>query len=365
MDFDNALDLFQRTIATERSRPDVHAAMLKLAQPDTIGAVSTQIQQALARGERVWMTADQHLCHANVIRYCNRPYAVCQGAQEAPPESTMNPHNVSNGATMKLLVYSDLHLDLYPLKLQLDPNFLKTIDVVVLAGDITEGTKGLPWARETFPDKAIVYVDGNHEFYGQNWDKHGDAMRELAREHEIQYLEKDAVTIGGVRFLGCTLWTDFALHGADTKLEAMSTARQRMSDYKRIKISPQPELYWQRKHRLFPAMAARRHQESRQWLEEQLSQGDPQNTVVVTHHAPHLQSIPEDFAEHPLSPCYASNLDGLMGRASTWIHGHIHDSVDYRVRGTRVVSNPRGYKLRGGAVENSGFRVAFRADIGG
>lgn len=77
---------------------------------------------------------------------------------------------------MKLLVYSDLHLDLCPLKLQLDPDFLQTIDVVVLAGDITEGTKGLPWARETFPDKAIIYVDGNHEFYRQNWDKHVDAV---------------------------------------------------------------------------------------------------------------------------------------------------------------------------------------------
>jgi calcineurin-like phosphoesterase family protein len=75
MDFDNALDLFQRTFATERSRPDVHAAMLALALPDTIDTASTQIQQTLARGERIWMAADLHLCHANVIRFCNRPFA--------------------------------------------------------------------------------------------------------------------------------------------------------------------------------------------------------------------------------------------------------------------------------------------------
>ena len=49
--------------------------MLALALPDTISTASTQIQQILARGERVWMTADLHLCHANVIRYCNRPFA--------------------------------------------------------------------------------------------------------------------------------------------------------------------------------------------------------------------------------------------------------------------------------------------------
>lgn len=75
MDFKVAMDLFTCTLATERSRPDVHATMLDLAQPDTITEVSTHIQQALARGERVWMTADLHLNHANVIQYCNRPFA--------------------------------------------------------------------------------------------------------------------------------------------------------------------------------------------------------------------------------------------------------------------------------------------------
>ncbi|MFN7153574.1 MAG: hypothetical protein ACK4OE_07760 [Acidovorax sp.] len=73
-----------------------------------------------------------------------------------------------------------------------------------------------------------------------------------------------------------------------------------MNDYKRIKISPQPEMYWQRKHRLFPAMAARRHQESRLWLEEQLGQGDPENKVVVTHHALRPLALSEGFAGHPL-----------------------------------------------------------------
>ena len=100
---------------------------------------------------------------------------------------------------MKLLVYSDLHLDLYPFKLHLELDFLKTVDVVVLAGDTTEGTSGLRWARETFPDQSIIYVDGNHEFYGQHWDKHIDVMRKLAQDHEVHYLENDAVVIDGVR----------------------------------------------------------------------------------------------------------------------------------------------------------------------
>ncbi len=74
MDFNDALNLFQRTLATERSRPDVHAAMLDLARPDTINEASSQILSALTRGERVWMTSDLHLGHTNVIEYSKRPF---------------------------------------------------------------------------------------------------------------------------------------------------------------------------------------------------------------------------------------------------------------------------------------------------
>lgn len=264
---------------------------------------------------------------------------------------------------MKLLVYSDLHLDLSPFKPQLSAGFLKTIDAVVLAGDTIEGTGGLRWARETFPDKPIIYVDGNHEFYGQHWDKHIDVMRKLAQDHQIHYLENDAVVIGSVRFLGCTLWTDYALHGAEKKLMAMDTARHRMSDYKRIGVTLPPETHCQHQQRLAPAVAGRRHVANRRWLEEQLRLGDPENTVVVTHHAPHAQSIPAKFAEHPLSPCYASDLEALMGKAGTWIHGHIHESLDYQVRGTRIVTNPRGYGRLGGRMRNAQFRVDFCVDV--
>jgi len=265
---------------------------------------------------------------------------------------------------MRMLIYSDLHLDLHPFEHQLPPEVLRDIDVVVLAGDVAEGARGLRWAREAFPDTAIVYVDGNHEFYGQHWDRHLDVMRTLAAEREVHYLENDSATIGGVRFLGCTLWTDFALAGTETKLLAMNTARQSMNDYRCIKISPLPEMYGQqRKHRLFPALAARRHDASRLWLQEQLSQGDPERTVVVTHHAPHPWSIPPAFRGHRLSPCYASDLESLLGQSRLWIHGHVHERVDYEVQGTRILSNPRGYKLLGRGMENQQFRADFLVDV--
>jgi Icc-related predicted phosphoesterase len=30
-------------------------------------------------------------------------------------------------------------------------------------------------------------------------------------------------------------------------------------------------------------------------------------------------------------------------RAPLWVHGHMHESYDYEVYGSRVVCNPRGY----------------------
>jgi len=34
-------------------------------------------------------------------------------------------------------------------------------------------------------------------------------------------------------------------------------------------------------------------------------------------------------------------MDG--DRAALWIHGHMHESYDYEIYGTRIACNPRGY----------------------
>lgn len=82
---------------------------------------------------------------------------------------------------MKLLILSDLHLDVAPMALEHEGRRIdRDADLVVLAGDIDEGTRGLRWARASFPDKPIVYVAGNHEFYGRHWRAHLDVMRQKA-----------------------------------------------------------------------------------------------------------------------------------------------------------------------------------------
>jgi Icc-related predicted phosphoesterase len=237
-------------------------------------------------------------------------------------------------------------------------------DVVVLAGDITEGLGGFRWARESFPDKPIVMVAGNHEFYNKNFSGHLDDMRESANTYDIDFLECDGIDIAGVRFLGCTLWTDFQLFGEDRKSDALKRARASMTDFATIKITRTPELYWVTGKYLMPILTERRHAGSVQWLSENLDKGqDPQKTVVVTHHAPHPNSIPDRYKENLLSAAYASDLTPLMGKASTWIHGHVHSSLDYTVNGTRIVANPRGYSHKNGGMENAAFNPALILEI--
>jgi len=234
---------------------------------------------------------------------------------------------------MRIRVHSDLHLefkDWSPPKAD--------ADVVVLAGDIHVGVKGIEWARRSFPAIPIVYVPGNHEFYGEHIH---DLTQELVMEGKrlgVDVLDGRSAVVSGVRFLGATLWTDFALGGGDPRSvdRAMADARNGMYDFHVIRYGDN------RKFR--PTDARAIHLTQVRWLRRQLAEEFGGTTVVVTHHLPHRRSIHPKYEASNLNPGFVSDLSNLMGSSvSLWIHGHTHESFDYVVNGTRVVCNPRGY----------------------
>ena len=263
---------------------------------------------------------------------------------------------------MKLHILSDLHNEFVPH--QSDPEAVAAADVIALAGDIDVGTKGLIWAREAFPNNEIVYVAGNHEFYQHHWNQLLVDMRLKAETLDIHFLENQTVTIGGVRFLGATLWTDYDYFGRGKRQACMREAEEKLNDFRLIKARTiQPErvgailgtadgkkgpVRWTRK--LTAVHTLERHQESLWWLRDQLPKGDPEKTAVVTHHYPHKNSCAPRWANEPLTAIFGSNLptEVLLG-ASLWIHGHTHDSCDYRLgdstRSVRMICNPRGYPV--------------------
>lgn len=233
---------------------------------------------------------------------------------------------------MKLRILSDLHLELQ----DWHPPPAQT-DMVVLAGDIHNGVAGLEWARRHFAQTPIIYVPGNHEFYDGELGAVLTQLRAAADALGIHLLDQNEVTTGGVRILGATLWTDFALDG-DTPQDvarAMAMAQQIMVDYRAIRLG---------QRLLQPADTRELHAATVAWLERALGTRHSGPTVVVTHHLPHRGSVHPRFAGSPVNPAFASDLARLVRRpADLWIHGHTHESMDYRCNGTRVVCNPRGY----------------------
>ena len=247
---------------------------------------------------------------------------------------------------MRLHVLSDLHLEFA----DLDPPATGA-DVVVLAGDIAVGLDGIDWAIERFR-APVVYVPGNHEYYHHDLALL-DLMRARARGTHVHVLDEESVVLGGVTFLGATLWTDFELFGdAQT---AFDRAREQLPDFRVIRDGRQP---------LSPERSAALHRRARAWLAQALA-NSAADTVVVTHHAPHRGSLADRFATSPLSPAFISDLDALMGRAPLWIHGHTHTSFDYAVHATRVVCNPRGYAARSRpeAPENADFVPGLAVEV--
>ncbi len=244
---------------------------------------------------------------------------------------------------MKLWVFSDLHLEFDNFRKPLRPRDFPDADVCVVAGDILNGcANSIEWlADEVAPVMPVIFVAGNHEFYGDSIFEGLEWGRQAAAKHpDVHFLENGSVVIDGVRFLGCTLWTDFALDGRAPReiAWAAATFEGRLNDTRQIAWRRLPA---------YEAFTAKRAQElhasSRAFLRREMP-FDGQ-TVVVTHHAPHPRSVHPKYKGGSLNPSFASDLGEMMElwRPALWIHGHVHDSFDYRVRDTRVVCNPCGY----------------------
>lgn len=246
---------------------------------------------------------------------------------------------------MRIRVLSDLHREFGHIPLPEVP-----ADVVVLAGDVDRGTRGVTWARMAFPGLPVLYIAGNHEHYDERIGRLHEKLREAAGGSNVHILENETFELSGYRFFGATLWTDFNL--LDDQVTAMAAAGSRergMNDYRKIRRKDAG--------RLQPRHTAMLHADSRRALTEFLARGDPARAIVITHHAPSIRSLPEDKQREPISAAYASNLEHVMtaNGPAVWIHGHIHRPCDYRIEKTRIVNNAFRY-LDGQQIEGRGFR---------
>ena len=234
---------------------------------------------------------------------------------------------------MRLHVLSDLHLEQDPFGV---PDV--EADVIVLAGDTATGTAGVDWARSWADGRPVLYLAGNHEFYGHALPGLIGELRAAAGGSSVRILENDELLIDGVRFLGCTLWSDFDFDGPDRRELSMRLCERVVNDYKHITFGPDGRMLAARDTRML-------HVASHRWLAERLALPHDGPTVVLTHHQPLIRSRPPTPELRAIAGAFASDVSGLMGagRVALWVYGHTHRSADLDVRGTRVLSNPRGY----------------------
>ena len=246
---------------------------------------------------------------------------------------------------MKIALMSDLHLSVQPMAApRVDA------DVLVLAGDLQRPAGAIEWARQ-FGDTPTLFVAGNHEFYGADLVGTMHALRTLAQGSSVHVLEQDVWHHQGVRFLGCTLWSDYRLFdSAEQREQGLQQAAAMVRDFSRIRVAADFD------DRFTPAVAQLLFDRSVAWLEQQLAVRHPGPTVVITHFAPSRGSIAPRFTGSPMNACFVSDLQLQIERwqPALWLHGHVHDSCDYQIGRTRVVANPRGYAPKG-VVENPRF----------
>lgn len=215
---------------------------------------------------------------------------------------------------------SDLHLEFHADK---GASFVEELpvlaDVLVLAGDICSVDLLIP-RLSTFAKRwpHVVYVHGNHEFYGSDRSAVLERMLWLVPEFQnLHWLDSGEVEIEGQRLLGSPMWFP----------PAPNAPKWAMSDFSEI--------------RDFEKWVYRENARAIRFFDENLSQGD----VVVTHHLPSQKSVAPIYVGNPLNPYFVCDVTPMIQRLKPklWIHGHTHTTRDYKIGPTRVVCNPLGY----------------------
>lgn len=240
---------------------------------------------------------------------------------------------------MKIMKWSDLHIEVDNMTFEQKAEYKEC--VLLLAGDIHVKNKAIEWISH-FADwfKHILYIPGNHEYWGTSFEKLDNAIENAILEynlHNVTYLNNKSIILHddnglACKFMGCTLWTDYNKNDHLVKFDAPSI----MKDYKKIrrlnhtrKITAN-ELYME-------------HKNSLRWLKEEINKPFNGAKILMCHHAPSMQSNCHQISN--TTYLYVSDLDDfiLENPVNVIFHGHTHDSVNYKIGETDVISNPRGY----------------------
>lgn len=246
----------------------------------------------------------------------------------------------------KILFWSDLHTEFAPFQPPSLSRLDQRPDALVLAGDTATGLTTIAHAEAFSRHFAcpVVLVAGNHEFYNGNIETVSREMRARAAERnlgaDVRVLDgagEVETTIGDLRIVGATLWTDYALDGDPVR--AKTAAAGLMNDHRCIATGTPARP-------ATPDDLEALHHRDRDAIFAALARPHDGPTLVVTHHAPSPGTMDPQYAGSPLNPAFLSDLDTALNAHAfdAWIYGHTHSGREFSVsHGGRLVTNPRGY----------------------
>jgi len=233
----------------------------------------------------------------------------------------------------KLLVISDVHTEFMR---DGGGSFVKDlnkdVDVLIVAGDLAVGsgiTGALRLLCRAYAHASVVYLTGNHEYYGYTPNYVHELVERACERHlNLRWIRAgESVRVGSQRFIGGTMWFP---------KPPSSATKQRLNDFKLIKDF-EPWVYAENRTTV-----------------RALERGVKSTDVVVTHHLPSQRSVAPEYRGSDLNSFFVCDMEHVIRerKPKLWIHGHGHNSVDYDIGKTRVVCNPFGYALH---EENDAF----------
>lgn len=266
---------------------------------------------------------------------------------------------------MKIRPFSDIHLEFGDYRIPHLDDDKNTI--LVLAGDITVAShtnymmlRFKPFIEDCCERfKKVLMIMGNHEHYNGDFHKSVEIIS-LYTDHLYNFvlLNNTAEIVEDVWFIGTTLWTDCGNNHALAKLHWNG-----MSDSTAISYMEYPN---------FPVECViEEHNRAKNYALSiiELAKSCGKKAVLITHHAPSMQSISDDYKNHSLNKFFASDmvLDLVDAGVDLCIHGHMHNAMDYALANgiskARVVCNPRGYHGYESKPETRGFNDRLILEI--